>query len=327
MKLAIGILVIALSAVLVPAQQTTVAMPAARADETKARVVAELASAGRVLGGIKNMPFSADEINESVQTLADGNRIVRSSTGKIYRNSEGVTRRDLSGGTGGVLSSTYSLGGGVSMITPRADATYLLDAQRKTAVEMATQAHKELAIAGVMSAQAGVAEERMRAELRAAAAPVPAVPPVPPVPVIVEGQAGVYAVTSSTSSKYETTTEQLGVRDFEGVSAEGTRRTTIIPAGAIGNDRPIEIVYERWYSKDLGMVVYSRNSDPRFGEQTYRLTNIVRAEPDPSLFQVPQHYRKVSGGGTLYRATPKPAAVKTTATGTVQRKIKPQYFN
>jgi hypothetical protein len=91
--------------------------------------------------------------------------------------------------------------------------------------------------------------------------------------------------------KFETKTEELGTRDFEGVSAEGIRKVTTIPAGAIGNERPIEITYERWYSKELDLVVYSKHSDPRFGDQTYRLTNIVRSEPDPSLFTVPTGYK------------------------------------
>jgi hypothetical protein len=64
-----------------------------------------------------------------------------------------------------------------------------------------------------------------------------------------------------------------------------------IPAGAIGNLAPVEIVSERWYSPDLQTVVYSRRSDPRFGETTYRLTNIIRAEPPAELFQVPADYK------------------------------------
>jgi len=95
--------------------------------------------------------------------------------------------------------------------------------------------------------------------------------------------------------KYDTRTEELGEQNIEGVSAKGTRTITTIPAGAIGNERPIETVYERWYSDELQMVVYSKHSDPRFGEQTYRLTNINRSEPDPSLFQVPQGYKVISG--------------------------------
>ena len=117
----------------------------------------------------------------------------------------------------------------------------------------------------------------------------------------VTAQSQGFTYTTGVAQKFETRVEELGTRDFEGVSAEGTRRVTTIPAGAVGNELPIETSYERWYSKELGMVVYSKNTDPRFGEQTYRLTNIVRAEPDPSLFSVPTEYRRIAEPGQLYR--------------------------
>jgi hypothetical protein len=87
-------------------------------------------------------------------------------------------------------------------------------------------------------------------------------------------------------------TEQLGTKEYEGVRAEGTRTVATLPAGAIGNVRPIEIVSERWYSPELRVVMFSRRADPRFGETIYRLTNITRAEPDASLFQVPSDYKR-----------------------------------
>ncbi|MGH9882249.1 MAG: hypothetical protein ACRD6N_12505, partial [Pyrinomonadaceae bacterium] len=85
-------------------------------------------------------------------------------------------------------------------------------------------------------------------------------------------------------------TESLGKQNIEGVEAEGTRTTVTIPAGEIGNEREIEIVSERWYSPELQTIVMSRHSDPRFGENTYRLTNINRTEPARSLFEVPADY-------------------------------------
>lgn len=95
-------------------------------------------------------------------------------------------------------------------------------------------------------------------------------------------------------AKGEFKNESLGTRNIEGVEAEGVRQTTTVPAGAIGNERPIDIVYERWYSKELELIVFSRYSDPRFGEQTYRLTNIRRSEPDGALFTPPADYRIVT---------------------------------
>ena len=98
------------------------------------------------------------------------------------------------------------------------------------------------------------------------------------------------------SSKAEAKTEKLEARNVEGVQAEGTRITTTIPAGDIGNEQPIQIVDERWYSPELQVVVMTRHSDPRFGETTYRLTSIQRGEPSPALFQVPSDYAVKEGG-------------------------------
>ena len=79
----------------------------------------------------------------------------------------------------------------------------------------------------------------------------------------------------------------LGTRSIEGVVAEGTRSTFILPAGRIGNERPIEVVSERWYSSELQTRVMSRHSDPRFGETVYQLKNFSLAEPSSDLFEVP----------------------------------------
>jgi len=91
-------------------------------------------------------------------------------------------------------------------------------------------------------------------------------------------------------SSSKANTESLGTQTIEGLQVEGTRSTITIPAGQIGNDQPIEIVSERWYSPELQVVVLSKHNDPRMGEHTYRLTNINRAEPSQSLFQLPSDY-------------------------------------
>ncbi len=84
--------------------------------------------------------------------------------------------------------------------------------------------------------------------------------------------------------------EDLGTQTINGVSAQGTRYTRTIPAGQIGNEKPITVVSEIWYSPDLQMVIMSKRSDPRFGDTTYQLTNIQRSEPDAALFAVPSDY-------------------------------------
>jgi len=91
------------------------------------------------------------------------------------------------------------------------------------------------------------------------------------------------------------TKESLGTQSIAGVSAQGTRFTRTIPAGKIGNDKPITVTREVWYSPDLQMVVQSKHSDPRFGETTYSLTNIQRNEPAANLFTVPSEYTVKEG--------------------------------
>ena len=110
-----------------------------------------------------------------------------------------------------------------------------------------------------------------------------------PAPAAAEGGAGrVYVWQGRRDDKVRN--ESLGKQSIEGVEAEGTRKTIEIPAGEIGNERPIEVVYERWYSPELQVVVMTKHSDPRFGETTYRLTNISRSEPAHELFEVPPGY-------------------------------------
>lgn len=300
-----------------PVEAAKVYTEAAQAYNLQAKVVAELATA-QGFGLQKNSPLQADEVNESVQTLADGNRIVRNTTTKFYRNSEGRVRREGKSAFGNVFGTSFSFGDGVSITNPVQGQKYVLDSDIKTArvIEMPA-GQKSITIAGSKLGEAEMAEVKKAKELAATAGKlngeirvgVPlSIQTVPSIASTVSGgQIEPLLLAKAGMPKYETRTEELGTRDFEGVSAEGTRRTTIIPADAIGNERPIEIVYERWYSKEIGMVVYSKNTDPRSGEQTYKLTNINRSEPDPSLFAVPTEYKKVSENGTVYRVTSRTA--------------------
>jgi hypothetical protein len=94
-------------------------------------------------------------------------------------------------------------------------------------------------------------------------------------------------------------TESLGQQTIQGLNSEGTRMVSTIEAGEIGNDRAIQIVTERWYSRDLGTTVKMTHSDPRTGQETLELTGINRAEPNPDLFQVPANYQMVGGNQML----------------------------
>jgi hypothetical protein len=96
-------------------------------------------------------------------------------------------------------------------------------------------------------------------------------------------------------------TESLGKRVIEGIAAEGTRTIVTIPAGQVGNELPIQVVSESWFSPELQVVVMSKNSDPRMGETSYRLTGINRSEQSRSLFEVPADYKIEEGGPLIQR--------------------------
>jgi hypothetical protein len=104
--------------------------------------------------------------------------------------------------------------------------------------------------------------------------------------------------SAAADSSERTKQESLGKQVIEGVEVEGTRTTRTIPAGEIGNTRPIQIVDESWYSSELHLRVMILHRDPRSGESTFRLTNINRSEPARTLFQVPPDYRLAGGGAS-----------------------------
>jgi hypothetical protein len=307
MKILIGLLMIAASGLVAFGQQarTITPMPA-----PAPKVLAEISASSSKI--VKGAPFSAEAISESTQVLADGNRIVRKWTEKLYRSGDGRFRREGSGIPGSAFGAVVSSNGGVTILDPTGGARYTLNTDDKTVrsytlktttpVVVGGQINDELRrkleaqqdsggaiiLNGQGSTNASALEAAKVAEFKAKADEIRAVVTAQ---VAVAATAAVPAMPSVGNSKWETRTEQLGIQNFEGVDAEGTRTITTIPADAIGNERAIEIVYERWYSKELQLIVYSKHSDPRFGEQTYRLTNINRSEPDPSLFQVPTSYR------------------------------------
>jgi hypothetical protein len=105
------------------------------------------------------------------------------------------------------------------------------------------------------------------------------------------------AASGSATSNENVTTTSLGTQTINGVTASGTRVTRTIPAGAIGNQKPIVITVERWYSEDLQTPVMTKRSDPRTGETVTQLTNVQRQEPAASLFQVPADYTVTTGPG------------------------------
>lgn len=246
----------------------------------------EMSFGGKV---VKGAPYSAQAITESVQTLSDGNRIVNKSTAAIYRDSEGRTRREQTLRAIGSFANGGEAPQTIFISDPVAGTSYALDPRTHVARKMPPMHFKfDFKVPPPFGDKAG------------------ALPEAPPIERVEPGQVEIeraeIAVAAAPNANFMwgwgnhvASTESLGKQNVEGVEAEGTRSTVTIPAGEIGNERPIEIVNERWYSSELQTVVMTRHSDPRFGESSYRLTNIDRSEPAKSLFEVSADYTLKSG--------------------------------
>jgi hypothetical protein len=256
---------------------------------------------------VKGAPYSGEAITETIQTLSDGNRIVNRMTSSVYRDSEGRTRREQSLKGLGIFGAGEEPFQTIFINDPVAGVTFTLDSKSKTAnksVPFTFEFQKKLDKAGaVVSAVEGQRFEFRVERGTAAAGSMIMTAPVPPPPAGAKmphpdldqlraeaGAAGTFVFRTKQGPNANEVKEQLGKQIIEGVEAEGTRTTVTIPAGEIGNERPIEIVSERWYSPELQLVVMTRHSDPRFGETSYKLTNINRTEPAKSLFEVPSDY-------------------------------------
>jgi len=87
--------------------------------------------------------------------------------------------------------------------------------------------------------------------------------------------------------------EDLGKQLVSGVETTGTRDATIYNPGVFGNDRKVTVEREFWYSPLLGINLLSKRSDPRFGTQTFTVTNLILSEPDVKLFDLPEGFKVV----------------------------------
>jgi hypothetical protein len=314
------------------------------------------------LGGrqVKNAPYAAEVINERVQTLPDGNQIVKRTSHMTHRDSAGRTRTESKNEAGELRS--------INIFDPLDSKRVVLIPSRKTAMRTDLKAEpvgdmskrleemreriksmpreprgavEEVVIrrsgsaggAGSEGGAEGIAEIRIgtakgsidpasgqqltkrcsitmtvdgkttssndcdanvlsgTANLGAGLAPLP-------------GELSRLApiATSMTDRKWaaNSTTRELGTRDFDGVRAEGKVRSYTIPANEIGNRNAITVATETWYSPDLQVTVYSKHSDPRSGDVVYRLANIKRSEQPIGLFNVPDGYKVTESSGFAY---------------------------
>jgi hypothetical protein len=208
---------------------------------------------------VTGAPFTADVSTETTEVLSDGNRIDNKTTGTLARDSEGRTRRDLTL----PLIGGYSTSGNGNGPAHAVVINDPVEGSSYVLNENRKQARKTRLLNSMFRGNAANRDPNSTSR------------PNPP----------------------NVTTESLGTQLIGGIQAEGTRTTHTIPAGQIGNEKAIQVVVERWYSPDLQMDILIKRNDPRGGTSVFQVTNVVRSEPDASLFQVPSDYTVVSGPG------------------------------
>ena len=252
---------------------------------------------GWTTGTTKGAPFSAQQSTEMTQTLADGTHITRTNTVTYIRDSQGRVRTEgsyaisINDPVGGVNYRfeknshsgmktpllhnsvvTFDNNGGSYTLQLKEQAQALVKEQQNRADQ-----EKRLGEAVIVG---DAREDKVKIDLESAAQQK--------IATAGEGPGG-RGTVAPIGNKNETQ-ESLGSQMMEGVMVDGTRATVVIPAGQIGNDRPIFIVTERWYSPELQITVMTKHTDPRSGESITKYTGIQRAEPDSALFQVPAGY-------------------------------------
>lgn len=225
---------------------------------------------------ITGAPYSAEEVSDQTQTLADGTRITQKTRiTKFYRDSEGRTRMERPLFLSNFMVNSNSEFDDAMIIEindPISGFRYVLDTYNRVAHRFSRPESAENAGAPV----------RYNQEARALPQPTTSAP---------ARQAQASAPPRSAGP--ETSSESLGTQVIEGVTAEGKRTTRTFPIGTVGNDRPIVSVSEFWVCPDLNITVLSKYNDPRTGEQITRMRNISRSEPDPALFRAPADYQLV----------------------------------
>jgi hypothetical protein len=231
----------------------------------------ELLGFGGLRGGkvVKGAPFAAVAIGETKQTLADGTTITHKFQSNLYRDAEGRFRKESTLPAIGPLASSGKSHSFIVIMDPVAGTTYALDPDQKVA-------HK------LPERKGGPEKFSQEFDMR-----------------FEHGPGGILRHEKiGADSDANEKKESLGTQTINGVSAEGTRYTRIIPVGQIGNDRALTVVKEEWYSPDLQTVVQSKRTDPMFGQTVYSLTNIQRTAPNANLFSVPSDFT-IKEGSTM----------------------------
>ncbi len=238
---------------------------------------------------MKNAPYSAETITESLQILGDGNKITSRLKLVTYRDSDGRVRSENISGTGAEEHKV------ISIEDPMAEVHYILDEKEKTATKIPLpKFSRQFVKVTPESATATASATSVRAWR----------------PTSLSATAGMTAPLVTQFHGNGADKEDLGTQVIEGVNAKGVKYSFTIPEGQIGNEKPIISVTENWFSEELGIQVLMKRTDPRFGDTTSRTTNIQRVEQPNHLFEVPSDYKIVEAERAPFPSPPPPPHLK-----------------
>ena len=235
---------------------------------------------------VKGVPFCATVTTEHTQAFADGNRIHTTNDASLCRDSEGRTRRDAGLEFMGAAPPP-DLPKLITITDPVAGYRYVLDGQRKVAHRIPFQSGESgmVKAAGVPGPGDKGPHVMMYQKIGTGG------------PNLVMNDNVFFRQSGEASDAPRPTTETLGDQVIDGVHATGTRMTTTIPAGKMGNEQPILVTSERWYSPELKVTIMTKHTDPWAGELKTEFRNVNTSEPDSSLFTVPSDYKVVDDKG------------------------------
>jgi hypothetical protein len=276
---------------------------------------------------VKNAPYCADAQQENTQTLLDGNVISRKFATRICRDSEGRSRQELERNGNRRVFINDVVARQVWMLNPDRRVAFRLNgfinpapgaAAATTASAPVPTGNKLRQWARSLVGQGGApgqegqppadatpvspstAEQVAIGEVRKdATVPVRRTEGVnglgggmqglPPFAFL-----GGVQWQQRMAARGPGVVTALGSKEFEAapapVRAEGRLTTWTVPAGQVGNAKPLVSTAEVWISAELQLPVYTRSSDPRNGEASYRLVNLNRNPPSAELFVVPSGF-------------------------------------
>jgi hypothetical protein len=238
---------------------------------------------------VKGSPFCATITTEHTQVFADGNRIHTSEDSSICRDRAGRTRREADMNLLGAIPQK-SVAKLITITDPVAGSRYVLNTDEKIAHKM------PIAPFSISTFRGGTGPGQVGYITKGK---------VTGGNVAYATQSGgsnvmFYKKIGQDSSEATAITENLGDQDIGGVHATGIRMTTTIPSGSMGNEQPILITSETWYSPELKATVMTKHNEPWAGELKTQFTNVNTAEPDRSLFTIPSDYKIMNERGPKF---------------------------